>query len=70
MNAEHSRAAASETPHGANPARPDLNNATIREDLAERAAAAWSTCPLDGPASCSSGIMARASSTARRRPRT
>ena len=36
MNAEHSRAAASETPHGADPARPDLNNATIREDLAER----------------------------------
>lgn len=36
MNAEHSRAAANETLYEANPARPDLNNANIREDLAGR----------------------------------
>lgn len=36
MNAEHSRTAPGDTPHEAGRARPDLNNANIREDLAER----------------------------------
>jgi hypothetical protein len=36
MNVELSRAAASESPRQGNPARPDVNNANIREDLAER----------------------------------